>query len=153
MNTLQMIGITALVAFVLGYATGHHQKTVSDNAKIVAQVEKVAKIDAKNDSDVEKQDDSDKLKIQQLEQDLAAARSNAAHHRVQPVTCVPRTETQEDASRGSEASASREPATGSRGNPDEVRGYEILRSRLLELGTQAEQLRIQVLACQAQWPR
>jgi hypothetical protein len=52
------------------------------NAAIVKQVVKVAKIDAKNEAQVEKQNDSDKLKIQELQGQLIAARAAAASHGV-----------------------------------------------------------------------
>lgn len=153
MNTLEIIGLTAILAFITGFGVGHHQKTVSDNAAIVKQVVKVAKIDDKNEAQVEKQDDSDKLKISQLERDLTAARADAAHRVPKPLTtkCVPSSEAH--ASAGEAASSVSGPAGGHGGEDPEVRGYQVLRDELLVTAAVAEQLRLQVLACQAQWPR
>lgn len=149
MNILQIIGIVALLAFVSGYAAGHHQKTVSDNAAIVEQVKHVAKIDAKNEVQVEKQDDSDKLKISQLQQDLAAAKLAAAAHRSvpKPLTTKCVSSSKEDTGASQATSADREPA----GSYEAA--YRTLRVELLDVGAVAEQLRLQVLSCQAQWPR
>lgn len=148
MNTWQLVMITAVSAFIVGYGTGHHQKTVSDNAKIVKQVVKVAKVDAKNEAEVEKQDDSDKLKIVELEQDLATARADAAKRGVPKyitTKCMPSPKT--DARSSEEAGATREPAGGNEAS------YRALRDGLLVAGAVAEQLRLQVLSCQAQWPQ
>lgn len=148
MNRLAIYGVIALAIFLSGYGLGHHQKTVSDNAAIVKQVAKVAKIDAQNEVDVEKQDDSDKLKIRQLEDDLSAARRDAATRRVpKPAVtkCVPNPEAD---ARAREAGGT----TGESAQRYEA-AYRTLRDDLLVAGAVAEQLRLQVLACQAQWPR
>lgn len=140
--------IVAIVIFWVGFGVGHHQKTVSDNAAIVNQVVKIAKVDAKNEAQVEKQDDSDKIKIAQLQQDLVAARAAALARGVPKhlaTKCVPAAEAH--ASTGQEASPSREPAEG------DGAVYQRFRDKLLTQGALTEELRIQVLACQEQWPK
>jgi hypothetical protein len=123
-------------------------KTVSDNAAIVKQAVKVAKIDAKNEIQVEKQDDSDKLKIRQLEDDLSAARRATAVQRVpKPAVtkCVPSAEAHAPARAAGDAT---------RESADRYEeAYRTFRDDLLVAGAVAEQLRLQVLACQAQWPK
>jgi hypothetical protein len=148
MNTIQLIAIAAVVAFLAGFGAGHHWKTTSDNAAIVTQVVKVAKTDAKNEAQVEKQDDSDKIKIAQLQQDLAVARASSLARGVPKhltTKCVPQAEAGTRA--GQEASSTREPAEG------DGEAYRRFRDELLVAGATAEELRLQVLACQAQWPR
>lgn len=148
MNRFIIYVLAIATTFLAGFGAGWHQKTVRVNAAIVKQVVKVAKIDAKNEAQVEKQDDSDKLKIHQLEADLSTARRDAATRRVPkpPVRqCVPSAETPAAASEG--GSSTREPADRYEA------AYRHLRDELLVAGAVAEQLRLQVLACQAQWPR
>jgi hypothetical protein len=146
-NRLAIYAIIAVVIFLAGYGTGHHAKTVSDNAAIVKQVVKTAKVDAKNEHEVEKQDGSDKLKISQLEADLIAARAAAAARGVpKPAACRSVPQTQGDAGAREGTSPFTKPA-----DPYEA-AYRALRDDLLTAGAVAEKLRLQVLACQAQWP-
>jgi hypothetical protein len=153
MNTTAIYALVAIAIFWLGFGIGHHQKTVSDNAAIVKQVVKVAKVDAKNEAQVEKQDDSDKLKITQLEQDLIVARGDASKRVPKPLVtkCVPQAEARTGA--GQESTTTREPTGGGEGEDPEVRAYQVLRDETLTAGAVAEELRLQVLACQAQWTR
>jgi hypothetical protein len=148
MNRLGIYTIIAVILFAAGYGLGHHAKTVSDNAAVVKQVVKVAKIDAKNEAQVEKQDDSDKLKIQELQGQLIAARAAAATHGVPKLpksSCVP---SSEGNARAGEAAS---PIDKSAQRYETA--YRRLRDELLTSGAVAEQLRLQVLSCQAQWPR
>lgn len=148
MNRLAIYAVIVVLIFATGYGLGHHSKTVSVNAAVVKQVVKVAKTDAKNEAQVEKQDDSDKLKIQELQGQLIAARAAAAGHGVPKPprhSCVP--EAQGDAGTREAARADGESAR----RYEEA--YRRLRDELLTSGAVAEQLRLQVLSCQAQWPR
>lgn len=148
MNRLAIYATVAMILFAAGYGLGHHAKTVSDNAAIVKQVVKVTKLDTKNEAQVEKQNDSDKLKIQELQGQLIAARAAAAGHGVPKPPqrrCV--SEAQGDAGAGEAARAERESAR----RYEEA--YRRLRDELLTSGAVAEQLRLAVLSCQAQWPR
>lgn len=148
MNRLLIYAGILLAVFLAGYGTGHHAKTVSDNAAIVKQVVKVAKVDAKNEQQVEKQDDSDKLKIQELEGQLIAARASAAARRVpKPAACSGVPSSQGDAGAGEGPGSVTKPADHYEG------AYRALRDDLLVSGAVAEKLRLAVLACQAQWPR
>lgn len=148
MNRLAIYAAILVVVFLTGFGAGWHVKTTRVNAAVVKQVVKVAKIDAKNEAQVEKQDDSDKIKIRQLEDDLSAARRDAATRRVpKPPVCRRVPETQGDASSGGAASSTSEPAGGYEA------AYRALRDDLLVSAAVAEQLRLQVLSCQAQWPR
>jgi hypothetical protein len=148
MNRLGIYAIIAAIIFAVGYGTGHHAKTVSDNKAIIKQVVKVAKIDAKNEHEVEKQDDSDKLKIQELQGQLIAARAAAAARGVpKPAACRSVPTPQGAAGAGEGTSSVTKPADPYEG------AYRALRDDLLTAGAVAEKLRLQVLACQAQWPR
>jgi hypothetical protein len=147
-NRLLIYAGIMLAVFIAGFGAGHHHKTVKVNAAIVKQVVKVAKIDAKNEHEVEKQDDSDKLKIQELQGQLIAARAAAAARGVpKPAACRSVPTTQGDAGAREEAGPVTKPADPYEG------AYRALRDDLLTAGAVAEQLRLQVLACQAQWPR
>jgi hypothetical protein len=148
MNRLEVYGLVAVIIFISGYGLGHHAKTISDNAAIVKQVMKVTKIDSKNEAQVEKQNDSDKLKIQELQGQLIAARAVAASHGVPKPSqhrCV------------SEAQGDAGALEAARADGESARRYEEayrrLRDELLTSGAVAEQLRLQVLSCQTQWPR
>lgn len=148
MNRFAIYAVASTIIFIAGFSIGWHQKTVRVNAAIVKQVAKVAKVDAKNEAQVEKQDDSDKLKIRQLEDDLNAARRNAATRRVPKpanASCV-------SAPQGDARASERARADGESARRYEE-AYRALRDDLLTSGAVAEQLRLQVLACQAQWPR
>lgn len=148
MNRLAIYAIIAVILFAAGYGLGHHAKTVSDNAAVVKQLVKVTKIDAKNDAQVEKQNASDKLKIQELQGQLIAARATAAGHGVPKPPqrrCVP--EAQGDT--GAREAASPVDESAQRYET----AYRRLRDELLTSGAVAEQLRLAVLSCQAQWPR
>lgn len=148
MNRLAIYGAILLVTFLGGLGTGWHLKTQRVNAAIVKQVVKVAKIDAKNEAQVEKQDEGDKLKIRALEDELSTARRDAATRGVpKPPICrrVPSPET--NAGTREAGSSTREPAHSYE------EAYRTLRDELLTSSAVAEQLRLQVLSCQAQWPR
>lgn len=147
MNRLAIYALIAIALFLSGYGLGHHAKTVSDNAAVVKQVVKVTKIDAKNEAQVEKQNDSDKLKIQELQGQLIAARAAAA------ARGVPKPPQHSCVSEAQGNTGAREAA----GSVDESarryeEAYRRLRDELLTSGAVAEQLRLQVLSCQAQWP-
>jgi hypothetical protein len=148
MNRLAAYAAIAAALLLSGFGLGWHAKTQRVNAAVVKQVVKVAKVEAKNEAQVEKQNDSDKLKIRELEDRLSAARRDAAARRVPepPQHCrVPATEG--DARPGVTASAPGGPAGGYE------EAYRALRDELLVAGATAEQMRLQVLSCQAQWPK
>lgn len=148
MNKLSIYAAVAGFVFLLGFGSGWHVKTTRTNAAIVKQVVKVAKIDAKNQVNVEKQDGSDKIKISELEDQLSVARRAAATHGVpKPAHCIRVSRPETDAGASRETSADRQPAE------DDGAAYRALRDELLVAGATAEQLRLQVLSCQAQWPR
>lgn len=147
MNRLAIYALIALGLFGSGFGTGWHAKTVRTNAAVVKQVAKVAKIEAKDEVQVEKQNDADKIKIAALEDKLSAARRDAAARRV-PIppqhSCAPATE------RDAGPREERSDAGKSAGRYEEA--YRALRDELLLAGAEAEQLRLQAQSCQAQWP-
>ena len=148
MNRLAIYAVVLIVTFSLGFASGWQQKTPQVNSAIVKQVVKTTKIEAKNETQVEKQNDSDTIKIRQLEDDLAAARRAARDSGVPKPpqhSCVP--SSQGDARPGEAASADGESAR----RYEEA--YRRFRDELLTSGAVAEQLRLQVLSCQVQCPR
>jgi hypothetical protein len=148
MNRLTIFAIVLLLTFIGGFGVGWHTKMTRVNEAVVKQVVKMAKLDAKNEAQVEKQNDSDKIRIHQLEDALFTARHDALERGVpKPPTrrCV--SAPQGDASASRAASSTSEPAGGYEA------AYRALRDELLVAGAVAEQLRLQVLSCQAQWPR
>lgn len=148
MNRLAIYAAVLLAAFISGFGTGWHAKTVRVNAATVKQIVKVAKVDAKNEAQVEKQDESDKIKIRELEDALVATRRDAAARGVpKPPSCRRVPTPQGDAGAGEAARADDESAARYE------RAYRALRDDLFTSAAVAEQLRLQVLACQAQWPR
>lgn len=148
MNKLSIYAAAVVAIFIFGFGSGWHVKTNRVNAAVVKQVVKVAKIDAKNESQVERQNERDKLAIRQLEDALIAARHDAAARGVPkpPQRC--RVSSPEGVARAGEAASPIGEPAGSYET-----AYRALRDELLTSSAVAEQLRLQVLACQAQWPR
>lgn len=148
MNRLAIYAAVVIAVFALGFGAGWNQKTQQTNAAVVKQVVKATKVEAKNESQVEKQNDQDRVRIRELEDALVTARRDARNRGVPkpPITsCVPEAEgdagSREGASAGGESARRYEEA------------YRRFRDELLTSGAVAEQLRLQVLSCQAQWPR
>ena len=147
MNRLVIYALIVIAIFGAGYGLGHHAKTVSDNAAVVKQVVQASKTEAKNEAQVEKQNDDDRIKIRELEAALIAAKRDAGNRGVpKPFKpgCVP--QTKGDAGAREAAGADIESA----GRYEEA--YRTFREELLIRSAVAEQLRLQVLACKAQWP-
>lgn len=147
MNRILASALILVAAFGLGAYVGWHQHTVRDNAAIVKQVVKVAKVDVKNQTAVENQNGTDATKITDLQRDLAATRAAAAARGVPVRACRTVPSAQADAGSGAPASPGPEPA-----GSDEA-AYQRLRDQILIAGAVAEQLRLQVQSCQAQWPK
>jgi hypothetical protein len=139
------LGAALFVA--VGFGWGYHVRGNVINAATVKQVQKVAKIDARNAIETENQNDADKIRVTELERQLAAARAAAAARRVpvRPGRCLPAAKT--DAGPAPGTSATDEPAR----RYDEA--YRSFREELIAAGAVAEKLRLQVQSCQAQWPR
>lgn len=153
MSRLYAYAAAVAAVFLLGFGAGWHVKTNRVNAATVRQVVRAAKIDVKNEADVEKQNDTDDAKIRKLEDDLAAARRDAAARGVPKLAqCRRVPQAQGDAGRGEAAGAGGGPAGGDDAADREVRAYQELRDGLLTAAAEASRLRIQVRACQAQWP-
>jgi hypothetical protein len=147
MNRLAIYAAILIAVFAVGFGAGWQQKTQQTNAAVVKQVVKVTKTEARQEAQVEKQNDSDKLKILSLEDRLATALRDARGRGVPKPSqpgCVP--QAQGDAGAREAAGAD----GGSAGGYEEA--YRALREELLQSGATAEQLRLQVLSCQTQWP-
>lgn len=149
MNPYVYVGAAVLAAllFAAGVGTGWHEHTVRDNAAIVKQVVHAAKVEAKHETQVEKQDATDTTLVGKLQADLVAARAAAAARGVPNCPARrPLPATEANAGAGS----------APRSQPEPVGGYEAayreFRDESLNAGAVAEQLRLQVLSCQVQWP-
>ena len=65
MNRLAIYTATAAALLLSGFVFGWHMKTVKTNAATVKQVVKSAQTDAKNEVQVEKQNERDKITSRQ----------------------------------------------------------------------------------------
>jgi hypothetical protein len=138
------LGAALFVA--VGFGWGYHVRGNVINAATVKQVQKVAKIDARNAIETENQNDADNIRVTELERQLADARAAAAARGVpaRPRRCLP----------GPEANAGPDP--GASAADESARRYEAayraLRDDLIVTAAVAERMRLQVLSCHAQWP-
>lgn len=153
MNKLALYVAAVLAVFLLGFGSGWHVKANRTNAAVVRQVVRAARTDAENESHVEKQNDDDAAKIRKLEDDLATARRDAAARGVPKLAqCRRVPEAKADAGPREGAGAAAGPPGGDEAADREVRAYQELRDELLTAAAVTSKLRLQVLACQAQWP-
>lgn len=149
MSRLAIYALIIAGVFAAGFGAGWKTKNDAVLTATAKQVVKVAKIEAKQEIEVEKQDDSDKVKIHELENQLSVARRNASAGRV-PIppsanVCLPPTE-------GNSRGSRRGDTKGESASRYEE-AYRALRDELLLAGATAEKLRIQAMSCKAQWPK
>lgn len=149
MNRLVIYAFVIAGVFAAGFGSGWKVKNDAVLAATAKAVVKAAKTEAKDEIAVERQDENDKAKIRELENELSAARRDAAARRVPIPPSAKRCMSEAEGHSGS----------GDRSDPDREstgryeEAYRALRDELLLAGATAEQLRIQALSCQAQWPR
>jgi hypothetical protein len=139
--------IAAAILVGIGFGMGYHMRGNAIAQATVKQVQKVAKIEEHQQVQTEKQNVSDSDKVKQLQQDLDAAQWQLAHSGmpIRPRCSVPAPVA--NAGPGSPASAPAEPAGGSEAADREMA------EGTLAAGAVAETLRLQVISCQAQWPK
>jgi len=142
-DLLAQLGLAAglvLVGFISGYQVrGNRQEKAEQRQEV-----KVAKVEAKQDQQVEDQNDADSQKIEDLERRVADLRARGPRIiRVRDAGGgVP--QTQGDADAGRETGA---------GEGRCVRGPEVDRGAVLIYAQEKAELRAAIRSCQAQWPR